>query len=340
MSDCYSSNDQNWPDNGSSRPLIIGPFRPALTRVWHGMLLMTQSYLKTNQVGAYFWDPYASVYGGLGFLSLLPIPLGQSVAAATFFYADLVTWMFYSDGTNFLCASAPQPPLDPQTNQIQFTSITFGSPSIVATNTTANDPSAFLYNGSVYVCWASSPAHQGDIVSVSYASAPYTPGSALVFGPVSTLPVSPIAAPSFAVWQGKIYCAYWTNVNFIQVVAFVPYGLGLMMESVPTQYAGCGPLQCNFAPSLATDPKGTFLMMVFCQPSSNQLCTTYLVADPGSQSGTTSWWSDPQLIKGQATSVSPTVIATGGNYAYLSYLRTDGQGTNLVTSDALPSVIG
>jgi hypothetical protein len=337
----FSGNDLNWPSKGPSKS-ITGPNRPAIARVWHGMLLVAQANFKPGQSGliqAFMWDPYQGANSGSAFLSPVPIQMGTSVAAPAILYADLVMWLFYSNGTDFVCAPASQPALNPGNNQIQFTSFQLAAPSVVAAGTTATNPSVVLFNGSVYAFWTSNPG-PGYGLNIYYAAAPYTPGGNLSFGPFATLPIPtaqfPMSEPSFAVWQGNLYCAFRgyshdSAPNPIQVFTLTPGANGLSVTPAPNQW-GTGTMQCNYGPALAADPKGTFLTIVFCQSGSDQLCTTYLVSG-------TKYWSPPQLISGQKTGVTPSLITTQGNYAYLAYLLDNRSGTNIVTSGYLPAPV-
>jgi hypothetical protein len=341
MSNCFSENDINWPSKGPSKS-IVGPNRPAIARVWHGMLLVAQANFKPGQSGpiqGFIWDPYLGANSGSAFLSPVPIQMGTSVAAPAILYADLVLWLFYSDGTDFVCAPAPQPALNASNNQIQFTSFKLGTPTVVAAGTTATNPSVMLFNGNVYAFWTDNlgPSYCRNIFC---AVAPYTPGGNLAFGSVETLsfPISqlPMSEPSFAVWQGSLYCAFRgvsndSAPNPIEVFTLTPGATGLSVNSVPNQWnQNCGTMQCNYAPAIAADPKGTFLTIVFCQPGSDQLCTTYLVSR-------TTQWAPPQLISGQKTCVTPSLITTESNYAYVAYLLDNKSGTNIVTSGYLPA---
>jgi hypothetical protein len=328
-SNCFSDNDGTWPNNTAYLLALASPYRPAVARVWHGMLLAAATFNKPGASGpmlAYVYDPYARAYAGTGPLSLVPISLGTAAGAPAIWYADLTAWLFYSDGNSLLCQGAPQPGLSSQTNQILFTSFEFAPATIAAANVVANSPAAILFNGQVYVFWTSATA------AINYVSAPYAPRSSLQFGPVQTLIASGVLSePSVAVWQDRLYVAY-REQGGVQVVAGTAAGPGFLLESITTQWMqSCGNLNCNFAPALAADPKGTFLMMVFCQPGGKQLCTTYLI--PGYDQ-----WTAPQLIQHQSTGVSPSVITTGGNYGYLAYVVENGKGTNISTSIALPPI--
>jgi len=334
MSDCYTSNDQNWPYSCVFLPGLTGPYRPVVARVWHGMLLVAATSAKPGPSGsmlAYVYDPYAREYGGKGPLSLFPINLGSAASAPAIWYADLVAWLFYSDGTNLVYQSAPQPGLNPQTNEIEFASFQFGAPSVAVANTQANNPAAILFEGQLYLFWTG-PAPGSSFQTVYFVSAPYTPGANLVFTRPAELTVATgtLSEASFALWQGVLYVAYLGPAG-TQVVSLVPNATGWQTEAVGTVWqSDCGNLNCSFAPALVADPKGTFLMMVFCKPGSHQLCTTYLVAGND--------WSAPQVIPHQLTGISPSVIATGGNYAYLAYVIENNSGTNIGTSDSLPAV--
>jgi hypothetical protein len=332
MSDCYTAKDANWTSSGFGIS-IKGSYRPALARVWHGMLLLMATQGRPGKPAAIqgsMCDPFAGV--------VTPIasqPAGlQAVAGPALFYADLFTWIFYSDGTNFVCASAPQPAPSSSNNQIPFNEFQFGPASVVAANTTATNPAAVLFNGQVYVFWTDVPP-PGSFNTIYFTSAPYQPSTdvttapTLAFGPVIQLLtfVSAVSEPSLAVYNGNLYCAYRGQSGMTQVLTLGPEGA----QTVTTETAGCGELQCTYAPAIAADPKGTFLAMVFCKPGSEQLCTTYL-------SAVSSSWSDPQLISGQTTNLSPTLVTTGGNRGYVGYSRTDGKGTNLTVSGYLPSI--
>jgi hypothetical protein len=337
MSDCYTAKDANFTNSGS-RSSITGSYRPALARVWHGMLLLMGTQGRPGKPAAFqasMYDPYAGM-----FTSISPQSAGpQGVAGPALFYADLFTWLFYSDGTNFVCASAPQPaPISSQNNEIPFDKFQFGTASVVAANTTATNPTAVLFNGQVYVFWTNAPP-PGSSNTIYFTSAPYQPSTdgttapTLAFGSVMQLVtfVNAISEPSLAVYNGNLYCAYRGQAGFTQVLTLAPAGTSLVAQSVTTETAGCGELQCSYAPAIAADPKGTFLAMVFCKPGSSQLCTTYLSV--GSM-----FWSDPQLISGQTANLSPTFITTGGNRGYVGYSRTDGKGTNLTASTYLPLI--
>jgi hypothetical protein len=337
MSDCYTAKDVNFPNSGS-KSMVTGLYRPALARVWHGMLLLMETQGrpgKPEAMQASMYDPYAGM-----FTSIFPQSAGpQAVAGPALFYADLFTWIFYSDGTDFVCASAPQPaPSSQNNNQIPFDDFQFGSASVVAENTTAINPTVVLFNGQVYVFWTDAP-QPGAYNTIYFTSAPYQPSAdgttapTLAFGSVMQLVtfVGAISEPSLAVYNGSLYCAYRGQSGFTQVLTLSPDGTSLGAQTVTTETLGCGELQCTYAPTIAADPKGTFLAMVFCKPGSYQLCTTYLSVE-------SSVWSDPQLISGQTTNLSPTLITTGGNRGYVGYSRTDGKGTNLTVSGYLPLI--
>ncbi len=335
MSDCYVNKDTNWTSSAARAP-ITGSYRPALARVWHGMLLMMGTQGRPGKpaaIQASMYDPYAGM-----FTSIFPQSAGpQAVAGPALLYADLFTWLFYSDGTNFVCAAAPQPAPSAQDNQIPFSKFQLGPVSVVAANTTAINPTAILFNGQVYVFWTDAP-QGGQFNTIYFTSAPYQPSAdgtppTLAFGSVMQLVAfaSATSEPSLAVYNGSLYCAYRDQAGFTQVLTLGPDGTSLLPQTVPTETGSCGELQCTYAPAIAADPKGTFLAMVFCKPGSEQLCTTYLAVG-------TSVWSDPQLISGQATNLSPTVVTTGGNRGYIGYSRTDGKGTNLAVSAYLPLI--
>ena len=338
MTDCYTAKDINFPNSGL-KSTITGSYRPALARVWHGMLLLMATQGRPGKpagIQAQIYDPYAG-----GFTSIFPQSGGpqQVVAGPALFYADLFTWVFYSDGTNFVCASAPQPaPSSQNNNQIPFDDFQFGAPSVVAASITAINPTVILFNGQVYVFWTNAPP-PGSYNTIYFTSAPYQPSAdattapTLAFGPVMQLVtyVGAISEPSLAVYNGTLYCAYRGQSGFTQVLTLAPDGTSLVAQTVNTQTLSCGDLQCTYAPAIAADPKGTFLAMVFCQPNSQQLCTTYLPID-------SSVWTDPQLIGTQTANLSPTLVTTGGNLGYVGYSRTDKKGTNLTVSGYLPLI--
>jgi hypothetical protein len=338
MSDCYTAKDVNFTNSGSNS-MITGLYRPALARVWHGMLLLIGTQGKPGKpaaVKARMYDPYAG-----GFTPMFPLSVAGPlcVAGPALFYADLFTWIFYSDGTNFVCASAPQPaPNSQNNNQLPFDDFQFGPASVVAADTTAINPTVILFNGQVYVFWTDAPP-QGTYNTIYVTSAPYQPSAdgttapTLLFGPVSQLQTfvgaSPISEPSLAVYNGSLYCAYCGQNGVTQVLTLGP---DLVPQPVNTGTADCGALQCTHAPAIAADPKGTFLAMVFCKFDSTQLCTTYLPVN-------SSVWTAPQLINKQLTNLSPTLITTGGNLGYIGYSCTDGTGTNLTVSGYLPNTL-
>jgi hypothetical protein len=338
MSDCYTAKDLNFTNSGS-KSMVIGSYRPALARVWHGMLLLVGTQGQPNKPAAMpasMYDPYAGMFTSIFF----PRSAGPlCVAGPALFYADLFTWIFYSDGTNFVCASAPQPaPNSQNNNQLPFDDFQFGPASVVAANTTAINPTVILFNGQVYVFWTDAP-QPGSYNTIYFTSAPYQPSAdgttapTLAFGSVSQLQTfvgaSPTSEPSLAVYNGSLYCAYRDQNGFTQVLTLGP---DLVPQTVKFSTQGCGDLQCTHAPAIAADPKGTFLAMVFCKPGSNQLCTTYLTVG-------SSYWTNPQLISRQFTNLSPTLVTTGGNLGYVGYSRTDGKGTNLTVSGYLPSTV-
>ena len=275
MSAGFSQNDINWPSKGPSKS-IVGQDRPAIARVWHGMLLVAQANFKPGQSGpiqAFMWDPYQGANSGSAFLSPVPIQMGASTAAPALFYADLVLWLFYSNGADFVCAAAPQPALDPSNNQIQFTSFKLGTPTVVAAGTTATNPSVVLFDGRRLCvldgqCTARLRANPllrrcavharrklgvraiGHVADPKFAISPFRSRRSPYGKAAST---APSGATATTARRTRFRCSRWT-----------PGATSLSVNSVPNQWnANGGVMQCNYAPALAADPKGTFLTIVF-----------------------------------------------------------------------------